>query len=354
MNTRTQKQAAIKRAATAAQAQTTKLDTLAAQELRALWSGVIADILVVLSGNSSIDGGLRVGVLGRVKNHVESILNNHGQGQLNLLSQHLLSAAQLGASPFADTIPGYKIPQQTVAVIKSFLANDGLQLSDRIWGNIEDAKAVFNKRITTAVTLGQSASEAALNLIAQGLPVPNDLQKKIGGQTVMSVHTDIKKDFFGTQYSNAKRVFTAEINRAHGVAFESAVQTHPDTIGTQFLLSPNHPHTDICDLHARVNRYGLGKGVYPFGKNPWPAHPGTISYTQVVFSDEITKADRAGQTDRISFLKKLNPSEQTRILGKKKSLALRLGFLNENEINTPWWVLKERYQRRGYDLSLFE
>ena len=64
----------------------------------------------------------------------------------------------------------------------------------------------------------------------------------------------------GNAYANALRVFRTEINLAHGEAYQAAAFEHPDVIGTQFLLTPRHPKTDICDMHARVNRYGLGPG----------------------------------------------------------------------------------------------
>jgi hypothetical protein len=314
----------------------------------------LADILVVLSQYSEADGALRVNALGRVKNTVGAMLEDHGKRQIKQLEKHLLASAQLGMGPFSEYTRGYDVPTRTVAAVKSFLAEDGLQLSDRIWRDVEDAKAIFNKRITRAVVMGQSASEAALDLIANQQTVPNDLNNKIKGQSIHAVYKDIKTEFFDKPYQQAKLVFTTEINRAHGVAFEAGAQAHPDAIGTQFLLSPNHPRTDICDLHARVNKYGLGAGVYPFGKNPWPAHPGTISYTQVVFDDEVSNSDRKNKTDRITWLKQQGSQYQNSVLGKKKSLALRLGYLNENEINTPWYVLEKRYSRRGLDLSAFD
>jgi hypothetical protein len=74
-----------------------------------------------------------------------------------------------------------------------------------------------------------------------------------------------------------------EINRAHGTAYLKGAEAHPDCVGTRFLLSPSHPEHDECDLHASANLYGLGPGVYPPGKTPWPAHPNTLSYVVAVF-----------------------------------------------------------------------
>ncbi len=47
-------------------------------------------------------------------------------------------------------------------------------------------------------------------------------------------------------------------------------------------------------MHATANLFGLGKGVYPPGQNPWPAHPNTLSYVVAVFEEDVTEEDRAG------------------------------------------------------------
>jgi hypothetical protein len=91
----------------------------------------------------------------------------------------------------------------------------------------------------------------------------------------------------GNPYDAALRVFRTELNRAHGEAYQAAAFAHLDVIGTRFLLSPNHPRHDICDMHAHANVHGLGPGVYPKSKNPWPAHPNTLSYVEVVFDDSV-------------------------------------------------------------------
>ena len=101
-------------------------------------------------------------------------------------------------------------------------------------------------------------------------------------------------------------------------------------------------------MHARANLYGLGKGVYPKGKSPWPAHPNTLSYEQVVFIDEITEEDRANQTDRISWLKGQSQQAKKAVLGHdKKVAALDKGYLKESMIATPWKHLEPALKRKG-------
>src|SRR5690606_12522781 len=156
-------------------------------------------------------------------------------------------------------------------------------------------------------------------------------------------------------YARARRVFRTELNRAHGTAYMEAGFRVSGVIGTRFLLSPAHPRRDICDMHAKVNRYGLGPGVYPKDRNPWPAHPNTLSYVVVVFDDEVSAADRAGKVDRISWLKQQSAETKAAVLGSGgKVSALDRGILKEDEIGTPWNVLKKRYEKRGINVEELE
>lgn len=107
-----------------------------------------------------------------------------------------------------------------------------------------------------------------------------------------------------------------------------------------------------CDLHAHANLHGLGPGIYPFGKSPWPAHPNTLSYQVIVFGDEVTAADRAGQETPLDWLTKQPVARQASVLGSRaKQAALQAGVLKANEIRTPWRVLKEVYAKRGVDVA---
>jgi hypothetical protein len=78
--------------------------------------------------------------------------------------------------------------------------------------------------------------------------------------------------------------------------------------GFRLLLSPAHERADICDLFATQNLYGLGQGVYPSrALTPWPAHPATLSFVEMVFQDEITDADRLGAESPLSAIQRIAP-----------------------------------------------
>ncbi|AJQ26909.1 hypothetical protein [Pelosinus fermentans] len=72
----------------------------------------------------------------------------------------------------------------------------------------------------------------------------------------------------------ADRIARTEISRAWGDGFFAEHLEDPDVIAFRWDLSSRHPVYDICDIHAKVDCYGLGKGVYPKDKFPRrPAHP---------------------------------------------------------------------------------
>jgi hypothetical protein len=73
---------------------------------------------------------------------------------------------------------------------------------------------------------------------------------------------------------------------------------------------------------------------------------------EIVFEDEVSEADRAGAEDRLEWLARQTPARQAAVLGGwHKQKALELGYLRENEIATPWKVLKVKYERRGIEPS---
>jgi len=278
--------------------------------------------------------------------------------KLDLLDRSFVEAAKIGVEPLAvdSVVVGSSLSQiadDAVRFVRDFVAADGLQLSDRIWRNDRHARRVVQEAIEQAVIQGHSATQAAEALLARGQPVPGDLQRKIKQASAERVGGRIRDEILknpGSPYDNALRLFRTEINRAHGEAYQAAAFEHPDVIGTRFLLSPGHPKVDICDMHASVNRFGLGPGVYPKGRSPWPAHPNTKSFVEVVFDDEVKSSDKRGKENRIDWLKRQSASTQASVLGStKKAAALQSGVLKERQILTPWANLKVRYQKSGID-----
>ena len=93
---------------------------------------------------------------------------------------------------------------------------------------------------------------------------------------------------------------------------------------------------------AAANLHGLGPGVYPQGAHPYPAHPQTLSYLEVVFVDEITPADRAGRQSMSDWLRTQPADVQEQVLGIAKAQAFRAGGVGEADLLRPWREIKPK------------
>lgn len=351
--------AAIKRASAAARREANRLDARQLEVLERRYRRAAAEMDEAILARAGETGNLRLSVLEDLRGQVDGILTRLGEQRDALLDEGLAEAAELGVQPLEGTAAGTslaQVPEEAVRFVRSFVAEDGLQLSDRLWRLDNGARTMVGEAIEQAVIQGHSASQAATDLTSRGEPVPSDVSRKIDAAAAPRVSRLAQNALLrdeGNARHNALRVMRTELNRAHGEAYMMGAEEHPDVIGFRFVLSPRHPRRDICDMHASANLHGLGPGVYPSREaTPWPAHPNTLSYVEVVFRDDVTEADREAKTDRIEWLKKQPPGVQESVLNsRKKAAALRKGLLKENQIATPWSVLKERLGRQGVDVA---
>lgn len=235
---------------------------------------------------------------------------------------------------------------QTMAWLTSFRAADGLQLSDRLWRVASTAQTELRVLVENGIMRGQSSYQAALEYIQQGKPVPAALD--LGLQARQAAKLAAKAEALlvnpsGDVLYAAHRVLRTEMNRAYVESNVACLAQHPDVIGIRYLLSPLHPKTDICDLYAAANLYGLGPGVYPPNELPYPAHPNTLCTIEAVFIDEVTDADRAGKQTAFEWLAKQPPDMHAGVLGgKQKAAAFQAGQLHENELLAPWRDISAR------------
>ena len=354
-NRRTAVKAAIARASEQAQRQMTALDVEVVAALLDIYRRAARDISDDIAA-AAVGATVRLEALQGLLGEVNTRLSLLEAARNGLLNQNLDTAARLGSGAFASVgVDVSRLANDAVDSLSRFVAADGLQLSDRIWRVDRGAREEITRAIESAVIQGHSASRAIEDFLGRGERVPAELAAKVAAAAppgiARATGAALLRDEDGA-YWKAERVFRTEINRAHGLAYSAGAQQTPGAIGLKFLLSPLHPKQDQCDMHASVNRYGLGPGVYPFGKSPWPAHPNTLSYQVVVFDDEVTQDDRDSQQDRLEWLKQQPVNAQVAALGSRaKRAALQAGILKENEIHTPWKVLRTRYARRGVDVD---
>lgn len=105
----------------------------------------------------------------------------------------------------------------------------------------------------------------------------------------------------------ADRISRTEMSRAWGDGFFAKHLDDPDVIAFKWKLNSRHPVFDICDIHASVDMYGLGAGVYPKDRFPVrPAHPHCMCLVSPVYIGGID-IDGAGEAALLSGAK-FNPA----------------------------------------------
>lgn len=354
-------QAAIKRATFTAQREMDSLDADVLAELEKLYKQAAADLKERIAGFAGGDGNLSLAQLQDVLRQVNARLVALSDARDRLLQAGMQQAAGLGVQPLTaaglgvniapiiDSYAAMQVSDEALRFVRTFIAEDGLQLSDRIWRLDRQARELVTNAIEQAVIQGYGAGQAARELLMRGQQVPIDLQSKLDAANAAKIAKEASMHLMtgnGSPLENAMRVMRTELNRAHGEAYMAGGEKHPDFGGWRFLLSPAHPAPDICDLHSAANLHGLGRGVYPSReKCPWPAHPNTLSYVEIVFKDEVTEADKAGKETPMAALARLTPAQQRGVLGVHKHEAFKEGRLTQGMIKAPWSKVKTRIAR---------
>lgn len=333
--------AAIRRATLRAQRAVEDLDAETAQALIDLYTQTADDIAARLMVHAGADDTLTLAELRSALTQIEARLAELARARDGLLMESLERAATWGAEAAAGgvaTAATMRVSHEALAFIQTFVAEDGLQLSDRLWRLDRGARDRVVNAIEQAVIQGWGAEQAARALLGQGKPVPAELRDKAKAADAAALGRQVDELMTGagSPMDNAMRVMRTEINRAHGEAYMMGGEDKPWFGGWRFLLSPSHPKPDICDLLSEQNLYGLGKGVYPDRERlPWPAHPNTLSFVTMVFKDEITAADRAGQETPMAALSRLSPERREGVLGKGKAELYEAGKLTQGMIRAP-------------------
>lgn len=335
--------AAIRRATRQAHLAVEALDAEALGDLTRLYESAARDIRARLAAAAGADDRLSLAELRGILVQVEDQLVRLAQVRGAMMDDTLREAAGLGVAPFdAFTTDRLRVTSgalmrvadDAVRFTRRFIAADGLQLSDRIWRLDRTSKEAIAGAIERAVILGQSAEQAARDLLARNELVPEDLATKARSATGGALGGEVEAAMTGRAYE-AKRLMRTELNRAHGEAYMMAGADHPDFAGWRYVLSPAHPRPDICDLYSEQNLYGLGNGVYPTREVlPWPAHPNILSFVEIVFRDEVTDADRAGKETTMQALGRLSPERQEGVLGVGKLELFKAGTLAKGAIRS--------------------
>ncbi len=347
--------------------QVSALDAESQRLVLAEYEAAAVEILRALRAVADGDGAVPVAalqeVIGRVNLALEALL----VAQQALAEQQVFRAAVIGAGAIdqlrllatngeieADSVARLPDAREVAERVRQQLVHapgpDGLRLSDRIWRNHQGLRAELLPAIQTAIINGQAARDAVRGVLGRAGAATaqqiGDIELAKAG-ALGDRAAEILTGPEAKAYANALRVLRSEVDQANILTTREGIYAVEDVVGTRFLLSPSHPKFDICDLHANVNLHGLGRGVYPRGQSPLPAHPNTLSFEEAVFSWEVTPEDRAQRDDPIAWLQGRPAGEQLGVLqSRDKVAALQAGLLQPGEITTPWRLLASKYGTR--------
>lgn len=132
----------------------------------------------------------------------------------------------------------------------------------------------------------------------------------------------------------AERIARTETARAWNAGVFRRWSEDTDCVAFQWKLSTAHPVTDICDLYAHANLYGMGPGIFPKDKVPvLPAHPNCMCRLRPVMTgSDLLQTEHAedmvnkGGTD---YLKKVSAETRKKILGVKGSESFEMGKVED-------------------------
>lgn len=356
--------AAIKRASQQARNAMRQLDLQAAEQQLELYQRAAEEVRAQIMAAADAGDVVPQHRLQPLLVQIDAVIERLGQERDALLRQAIGEAATIGVRPYTaqgvlavggteaviDTSAAQRIHQAAVNFVVESRQADGLNLSERLWRLNQGAKEALHRAIASAVIRGASAARAAVDLAYRGEAIPGTVQQLANGGLAGNVAklADLLTTGDGAELWKAERVLRTEMNRAHGEAFMAAGEGTPGFAGWRFLLSPAHPEPDICDLLAAQNRHGLGNGVYPDrASTPWPAHPNTLSFVEIVFEDEITDADRAGKETELQALARLAPEVRAGAIGKTKAEYFDRGLLTRGMIRSPLRAVDQRLNRQG-------
>lgn len=356
--------AAIKRATQQARNAMRELDARTLQDLQLHYERAADDIRNRIFNSADGADVVQEHRLRELLQQIDDIVEHLGRQRDAVLRGAIAEAAGLGVRPL--TAQGVLAVGGTEAVISGDTAArisraavefvvqqrqaDGLVLSERLWRLNQGAKEALHRAIASAVIRGASATRAAQDLMLRGQQVPGDMQQLQRGGLAGHVAklADLLVSGDGAEVWKAERVMRTELNRAHGEAFMAGAIETRGFAGFRYLLSPAHPEPDICDLLAAQNLHGLGPGVYPTRElTPWPAHPNTLSFLEIVFQEEITDADRAGKETELQALQRLAPEIRAGVLGPTKAQYFDRGLLTKGMIRAKVSAVEARLTRQG-------
>ena len=115
----------------------------------------------------------------------------------------------------------------------------------------------------------------------------------------------------------ANRIAQTELARAHAAQMARELLDDDLTTVVQVKLNPAHPRTDICDMHAEADLWGLGPGCYPKEKAPQPTyHPFCWCRLKLRPSLDAANAKRVPNGEA-EYLRQIGEAKAAQVMGSR-------------------------------------
>lgn len=122
----------------------------------------------------------------------------------------------------------------------------------------------------------------------------------------------------------SNRIAQTELHRAWMDSQANEIMADDSIEVVKFVMSGTHPKTDICDLYAKMDKYGLGPGLYPKSKAPKPPlhpHCRCVLHSKRLLSAAGAKENPAAER---AYLRKVwreeGESKAARVVGSRARL----------------------------------
>lgn len=182
----------------------------------------------------------------------------------------------------------------------------------------------FANGLKAILARGQAATIKTPQMRQAYLNAIDALTSGKGGQGALD--KAIKVAWYERNRFFANRIAQTELARVHADQTATEIMGDPDITVVQWRMSQTHPKMDICDLHAKIDRWGLGGGCYPKAKAPKPpAHP----FCRCTLAPRIDMVAPANLKERMTadrdFLAHMPQKEAAQIAGSMEKRKAILG-----------------------------
>ena len=126
----------------------------------------------------------------------------------------------------------------------------------------------------------------------------------------------------------AERIARTESARAWADGFIARYETDDTVAAYRWEVSSAHPCTDVCDMYANADLWGLGTGIYPKDQCPTlPAHPHCLCYLSPIYEGEVDLNEQQDLREEGGnhWLQKQSKDVQRQLLGVQGAKAWEAG-----------------------------